>query len=108
MFTPSLGLFDTLHHGMLATLPVSDGLREFDISDDGSNRFLQVISPLPSRRHIWMAPYWKIGPVNQQFFARTNAMSSPLSPPSQSPSSERTAQKVKQLDLLLLPPPLCI
>ena len=36
LFTPSLGLFDTLHHGRLAALPASDGQREFDISVDGS------------------------------------------------------------------------
>ena len=36
MFTPSLGLLDTLHHGRLAAIPARDGVREFDISLDGS------------------------------------------------------------------------
>ena len=36
MLTPSLGLFDTLHHGRLAALPVRGGEREFDFSVDGS------------------------------------------------------------------------
>ena len=38
MFTPSLGLFDTLYHGRLATLPVNDVKRRiiFDFSSNGS------------------------------------------------------------------------
>ena len=47
MLTPSLGLFDTLHHGRLAAVPVWDGEREFDISDDGSRiTFQQAWEPL--------------------------------------------------------------
>ena len=36
LFTPSLGLFDTLHHGRLAALSVNDYKMEFDLSDDGT------------------------------------------------------------------------
>ena len=35
LFTPSLGLFDTLHHGRLATFHVNYGQRIFDYSSDG-------------------------------------------------------------------------
>ena len=35
MFTPSLGLFDSLHHGRLAALSVHNGQREFDRSKNG-------------------------------------------------------------------------
>ena len=35
MFTPSLGLFETLHHGLLATLNARRGERTFDISTNG-------------------------------------------------------------------------
>ena len=35
LFTPSLGLFDTLHHGRLASLSVYTGQREFNHSQNG-------------------------------------------------------------------------
>ena len=35
LFTPSLGLFDCLHHGRLGSIPVVDGQRIFDFSLDG-------------------------------------------------------------------------
>ena len=35
LFTPSLGLLDTLHHGRLAALPVKNGQRIFTYSQDG-------------------------------------------------------------------------
>ena len=35
LFTPSLGLFDCLHHGRLGSIPVQDGQRIFDVSLDG-------------------------------------------------------------------------
>ena len=41
LFTPSLGLFDTLHHARCAALPIREGRREFDISDDGSKITIQ-------------------------------------------------------------------
>ena len=49
MFTPSLGLFDTLHHGRLATLPVNDVQRRmiFDFSTNGSTiSFQEAWRPL--------------------------------------------------------------
>ena len=36
LFTPSLGIFDTLYHGILGSLSVTDGNRTFDYSDNGS------------------------------------------------------------------------
>ena len=39
LFTPSLGLFDTFHHGRLGALTVNDGRdgeRKFDVSEDRS------------------------------------------------------------------------
>ena len=35
LFTPSLGLFDTFHHGRLGVLTVGDGEREFVMSEEG-------------------------------------------------------------------------
>ena len=35
LFTPSLGLFDCMHHGRLGSLPVKDGHRIFDVALDG-------------------------------------------------------------------------
>ena len=35
LFTPSLGLFDCLHHGRLAAIDVKEGEQIFDISVDG-------------------------------------------------------------------------
>ena len=46
LFTPSLGLFNTLHHGRLAALPVREGGEEFDVSEDGSKiTFQQAWAP---------------------------------------------------------------
>ena len=36
LFTPSFGLFDTLHHGRLASTHVKNGQRAFDYATDGS------------------------------------------------------------------------
>ena len=35
LFTPSLGLLDTLHHGRLGIIPLFEGQREFDRTADG-------------------------------------------------------------------------
>ena len=36
LFTPSLGLFDTFHHGRLAAINVRDGDRAFDTFGNGN------------------------------------------------------------------------
>ena len=47
LFTPSLGLFDCLHHGRLAAIAVKDGQRIFDFSSDGSQfNFSDAWKPL--------------------------------------------------------------
>ena len=46
MFTPSLGLFDTLYHGRLASLHVNNDERIFDESSDGlSITFFEAWEP---------------------------------------------------------------
>ena len=36
IFAPALGLFDTMHHGILATVLVKNGNLTFDYDDNGS------------------------------------------------------------------------
>ena len=46
LLTPSLGLFNTLHHGRLAGLPIRRGLRVFDRTSDFSEiTFQQAWEP---------------------------------------------------------------